>query len=320
MPSPIFVVGRNRSGTKWLSNILANHPDVASVQRPGAGGILENFLPQMSILFGDLSIDENYYGFTTCFAQTNLFKLTGFDEQVLYTKRINNYYGFFRYIMDLYGQKEGKSYWLHKANSLQLEEICLEFPDAKIIIIQRDVEDNIRSTVGLRRLNNIQPPPGGVIRDVSGYYFYQKVESRFQERGNVFTTKYELLKENKERTVASICDFIGIKYDAHMLVDRFRENTSFRNGISKEEILTKQDLIAIKLFSPIFKVLPWQLYQTTAKFAHHIRGVRPTDKRFMSLEFTLLEQELKLKQSPAQAEPIDVSHVGKINEFPETAD
>ncbi|MFW6008127.1 MAG: hypothetical protein ACOCP8_02575 [archaeon] len=40
----IFVIGKNRSGTKWLSNTVANHKDVFCVQRPGAGGILETNL------------------------------------------------------------------------------------------------------------------------------------------------------------------------------------------------------------------------------------------------------------------------------------
>jgi hypothetical protein len=38
----LFVIGRNRSGTKWLSNILAENNEVAAVQREGAGGILES--------------------------------------------------------------------------------------------------------------------------------------------------------------------------------------------------------------------------------------------------------------------------------------
>ncbi|MCK4320989.1 sulfotransferase [candidate division WOR-3 bacterium] len=40
MASPIFVIGKNRSGTKWLSNVIANHKDVACIQHELFGGIL----------------------------------------------------------------------------------------------------------------------------------------------------------------------------------------------------------------------------------------------------------------------------------------
>ncbi len=42
--TPIFIVGTNRSGTKWLSNILANHPDVAAVQTERTLGIVETYM------------------------------------------------------------------------------------------------------------------------------------------------------------------------------------------------------------------------------------------------------------------------------------
>ncbi|MBA7629902.1 hypothetical protein ES703_37409 [subsurface metagenome] len=41
MASPIFVIGKNRSGTKWLSNVIANHKDIACIQHELFGGILE---------------------------------------------------------------------------------------------------------------------------------------------------------------------------------------------------------------------------------------------------------------------------------------
>lgn len=73
MASPIFVIGRNRSGTKWLSNIIASHHDVAAVQHEEHFGILEatDVFLNMPILFGDLSIAENYMGFLDCFSQTD---------------------------------------------------------------------------------------------------------------------------------------------------------------------------------------------------------------------------------------------------------
>lgn len=42
MPLPVFVVGRNRSGTTWLANQLCEHPDIVGVQHERHHGIHES--------------------------------------------------------------------------------------------------------------------------------------------------------------------------------------------------------------------------------------------------------------------------------------
>ena len=60
-PSPILVIGKNRSGTKWVSNLLANHSSIRAVQAPQHGGIIEtNFFGMMQQVFGDIGRVENY--------------------------------------------------------------------------------------------------------------------------------------------------------------------------------------------------------------------------------------------------------------------
>ena len=56
---PIFVIGKNRSGTKWLSNTISNHSKIACVRSHEFGGILEtNVFFNMPNTFGDLAIKE----------------------------------------------------------------------------------------------------------------------------------------------------------------------------------------------------------------------------------------------------------------------
>lgn len=101
MAQPIFIIGKNRSGTKWLSNIIAAHKEIACVQRPGAGGILEsNTLSNMYYIFGSLKHDNNFIGFLECKAKTNFFKLSGLSKEFFYKKRPETYYSFFRLLMD----------------------------------------------------------------------------------------------------------------------------------------------------------------------------------------------------------------------------
>jgi hypothetical protein len=51
-PTPLLVIGANRSGTQWLSNILCNHSDVMSVHFAEHCGIIEtNSYPQIECKF-----------------------------------------------------------------------------------------------------------------------------------------------------------------------------------------------------------------------------------------------------------------------------
>jgi hypothetical protein len=241
--------------------------------------------------FGSLSNDENYFGFLVCFSQDNFFRLTGLKQSVLFSERINDYSDFFRYIMDLYAQKEGKGYWLQKANSLHLDRLYREFPDAKFIIIQREIEDNIRSTIALRLKNDDRSEPvRGAIGEAFRYYMARKAEQRFQGKDNVMEVKFVEFKANKERVMQDVCAFIGIQYHAEMLRDTFEKNTSFRGGVSRDKILRKRDRLLIRLFFPICRVVPWRAYYVSWA-ARKMFGNRSKEQRFTSKTFSLLRAE-----------------------------
>ena len=84
MTTPIIVVGMNRSGTKWVSNILCNHEDVIGVQSERHFGILEtNMFGTMQDKF-DLSSPEDYVGFLEMWSKTEFFRRTDIDKQMFY--------------------------------------------------------------------------------------------------------------------------------------------------------------------------------------------------------------------------------------------
>ena len=72
MAKPIFIVGKNRSGTKWLSNILLNHPNIAGIQSDYHRGILEtNMFQNMPIIFGNLKDIDNFIGVTEPYEESD---------------------------------------------------------------------------------------------------------------------------------------------------------------------------------------------------------------------------------------------------------
>ena len=75
--TPLFVVGLNRSGTKWLSNTLCQHAEVAGVLHERFTGILEtNMLDTIPRVFPDLREGDDYAAVIELWSATEFFGLT----------------------------------------------------------------------------------------------------------------------------------------------------------------------------------------------------------------------------------------------------
>ena len=77
MPKPIFVVGKGRSGTTWLTNMLATHPDIAGVFNEDKNkGIKESrYFSDLYGRYGDLRNPTNLVEFIEILAVTDYFRL-----------------------------------------------------------------------------------------------------------------------------------------------------------------------------------------------------------------------------------------------------
>lgn len=290
MAQPLFVIGKPRSGTKWLSNIISNHADVACVQRHGDSGILDsNVFAYMPDVFGDLSIDENYFGFLACFAKTSFFRLTGLDESVLYSERINDYNDIFRMVMDCYAEKVGKVFWVQKASVADFPGIYPSFPDAKFVVIQREIEAHIRSARAMR-ISNVGRGRG-IFFEVCQYWFARQTAEQFRSAPNVMMVEYEQLREERESAVRRMASFLGLEYTDEFLVDRFRKNTSFASETARREILSSRDVFLMRLYSPIVRRVPYRVWTAIARPWRSIQGRRP--RRFLRRTFELDEPEGK---------------------------
>ena len=283
---PVFVIGKNRSGTKWLSNIIANHPDIACVQREGAGGIVEtNIFSNFPALFGDLRYEENYFGMAVCFSQTNFFRLTGLNEGVLYENRKENYLDLFRYVMNLYSKRGKKTYWLQKAAVDDFENIYNFFPDARFIVVERDIVDNIRSTRGLAKLND-KPVPG-IIREIAKWHLAQKTTRRYQAESNVMHVTFDQLKNDRQNLVKKVCDFLELTFHESMLIDTFKKNTSFQKGIKKEDMLSSFQIRIVRVLTPLFRVVPFFVLRGLGS----LMSRKGTGQRLVAKSFSLLRED-----------------------------
>ncbi len=246
--SQIIVLGKERSGTKWLTNLIANHPDVACVQSEIHNGVLEtNVFNNMPVLFGDLKNPDNWLGFLACFSQTYFFKYTGLDRTFLDSLSPSDYYTFFDEVMTAYAHRMNASRWIQKTNSLFTEKLLQAYPQAKFVLIQRGFEDNYRSSQAnihsnLKEIGSVS----SVFSSVFGHYYANRYESSFAGHPQILFVRFEDLKSRKEETLQKVYAFLDLSFDPSCLEDRFRKNTSFTRQKETPAIPGKEKvLIAI---------------------------------------------------------------------------
>jgi hypothetical protein len=292
MLKPVFVIGKNRSGTKWLSNILANHPNVACVQGEEFGGIIEtNLFHTFPEAFGNLKKVENYCAMASCFSKTSFFLRTGLSEDILFRTQTCDYLDFFRNIMEAYCAKEGKTCWLQKANPLVLSKLYSSFPDARFILTSRDMVDNIRSTIGLAHLAN-DNRPSALARECALYYLSLKMSRLYQGKPNVMSVTYEDLRRDKRHTTEVVCAFLELPFEEAMLEDRYEKNTSFQRGINRDEILRPKDIRRLYMLSILFRFMPIRLLRLSRdRFGSHRN---PDESRFIPASFSILRKQYNL--------------------------
>ncbi len=285
---PVFVIGKNRSGTKWLSNIIGNHPDVAAVQGEDFTGILEsNLFFQFPKVFGDLRDSENYCAMAACFSRTSFFQCTGLDERVLFAAKIDDYHEFFRHVMNAYAAKENKPHWLQKTNPLVLPQLHAAFPDAQFIITNRDITDSIRSSLALAKRNGTKG--SSIFSEMALYHLGEKIYNQFRGKSNVMFVTFEDLKGNKEAATKRICEFLRLQFDARMLEDAYQKNTSFKNGSSRANALSRTEERCISLFGPLARRIPLGLLKAFRRMFGRNRN--PNRSRFISGSFLTLRKQ-----------------------------
>ena len=293
MASPIYVIGKYRSGTKWLSNTIAGHPDVACIAHDDHFGILEvsDVFERLPKIFGDLSVAENFIGFIEYFASTDFFRLTGLDKQLFFNPRPKDYISFFKQMMDLYAENEGTQYWVQKADTFPVEQLMTQHLNAKFIMIIRDPKDNIRSAIALAMAES-QRRNRRILNELFMYYLEKKRIVSYRGKPNVLVMSFEDMKGKKRETVERICEFIGIKFDEEMMTDRFKRNTSFGGAIQKGEVFSAIDEFLISVLIPILNILPRQFYELLYKIKTRFLGhsfLRPENRVLHSFKMRKIE-------------------------------
>lgn len=232
----IFLVGAPRSGTTILQSLLAAHPEIISFPESKFFHYLlyEEFATKLPSRLETFFRDEiNRPEF-----------LHDFDN----SQTDENKAAWFVRILDGLAVEGNKSIWLEKTpeHIYFIEDIQRLVPDAKFIHILRNGMDTIASLYeATRTFSNLWGGVWDLEHCIERWKDAVLISHKYVNESRHMFVKYEELIDNKNLVLAGICDFIGIEYDAAMLINYKKNaanlslNLPWHQGITRDVQSTK---------------------------------------------------------------------------------
>ena len=246
MPArPLFILGRHRSGTTWLANILASVPGIHAITHERHQGVHESaYFSHLVPHCGHGRTEADRQEIKRLFEQSDFFALAGLalgpDIGRLGTA------GYFRAVMDAGASRSNSRYWLEKtpANTLIARRLREAFPDATFLAIVRDYRQVVASVVH------------GFGDPASMYdWFRQSVLTAVYEKviatSNATVVRYEALVRDYDGSIAAILAQLGLSPDSGPR-SAFRPNSLYAES---RPTLHGWQLLAMK--AGRWLVLPW---------------------------------------------------------------
>lgn len=244
----IFIVGKHRSGTSWLGNILSEHPEIYGVQNPDRHGIWESlYFTYVAELFRDVdtSTESGFEKWIEFMSRTNYVRFSSLSPRALSELGPAPFEVLFARLMDYASREKGARIWIEKSppHTLVASHIAEIFPEAHFIAITRQFDDWLRSSVRHSKRT------GRLVSDhrlARVYLIAKLVFERFlyeseisfleEEYGNrVIHINYEDLIERHEEVKKSILSFIGAKSVVNNIKSKYKPNSSFSSESEKKK-------------------------------------------------------------------------------------
>ena len=205
---PLFVVGMWRSGTSLLYALLNQHPDIGLMYECDMLTLSPLFvIPRKSSWW--LEKVDSWNGALTRHK---------IDRSTI-PEDITDLPNAFRAVAQQYATKKGATVWGCKSPTYFdcMNQFADWYPNAKFIVIWRDPAEVCRSIVRAAEKAAWFARPGTDLRAILGYRRMKKEADGLVRRGAaIYQLQYDDLVREPEKTLGSICEFIGISFEPKM--------------------------------------------------------------------------------------------------------
>jgi hypothetical protein len=237
---PLFVVGMFRSGTSLLYALLNQHPQIALMY--------EGDLAHLQALFWvprDTSRWLRRWEFWNDALARHKFDASGTPDG------IRDLRGAMQSVYTAYARqkKGGAPIWGCKSPTYSDEVTRLHrvFPEARFIIIWRDLRHICRSILDAAETSPFFNRRGTVLRAIIGYHELKtQCESIMRAGARVHQLNYEDLVRDTTGSMQAICTFLDLPFDPKMTNLRKSDRTAISNFrhhslVKSEEIVTTRN-------------------------------------------------------------------------------
>ena len=259
MPKPLFVVGKHRSGTTWLGNLLLDHPQVAGIQHEKHQGIHESaFFSHVDGRYGDLQVFSNFAEFAAVIAQSDYFQLAGVSFDGLIEMYPSDYAKVFQAVMDKFAKENDAEYWIEKSpmHTHLIREIGETYTSAKFVGIIRNPVDTAFSWLGCQDQKALHSRLSGLARVTIDKYVADshmlKMKAAWPERVHII--QYENLCRNRNDVLRSVCDFLDLSFIK--VESKYQPNTSYSKARENYHQPLHEEVFVKLLYFYILRIVP----------------------------------------------------------------
>jgi hypothetical protein len=219
---PLFVVGMWRSGTSLLYALLNQHPQI--------GLMYESDMLTLSPLF--FIPRKSSWWLNKVDSWNGALSRHKIDPATI-PADITDLPNAFRAVAQQYASKKGATVWGCKSPTYYdcMNQFADWYPDAKFIVIWRDPADVCRSIVRAAEKSPWFSQSGMDLRAILGYRRMKREADELIRRGaNIYQLQYDDLVREPEKTLTSLCEFIGIAFDPKMASLEGADRSAIYNG------------------------------------------------------------------------------------------
>ena len=272
-PTPIFVLGIQRSGTTFAANLLAAHPQIAAVTAERHQGVHESvFFSHFARVYGDWSDAVARRKAVAGFLTSDYFRLTGLDPAFPDIANPEDAPGYFRAVMDAFAAKRGALAWVEKSphHTLLADNIAAALPEARFLCVTRATADLLASRLWSYGRT---PPPypqraATILRACTSNVFHSRFLADFVARlgpSRAFLVEYSALQADADAALAPLLKACGLApQNGHR--PEFRPNSSFSAARTRATALTLTDRLIARMATRAAKAVPlWLLSRLQAR-------------------------------------------------------